>query len=116
MNQVWVAFQYDANKRCWEPSRIYNKVYRQIGHVKAAVQIKKGLRWVFVREDPNRIEYHLVHYYRNPISRQIEAHPSPDTKLIFINVAGLVTNQLPVEIAATILQLPTANHAAASND
>jgi hypothetical protein len=108
MDRLWVAFQYNPKTRRWEPSRLYWRVYHRVGHIKAAMRIKKP-KWLLIREDANFMEFHLIHYYRNPVTGDVEAHPSRQTRLIFIDLLSVAVERLPQD--PNIIRLPNADQA-----
>lgn len=82
---VWIAYTYDHPKKSWKPSPEFTKVYRKPAHIKSALEIKRS-HWEITSETPDLIYCELVHYYRNPSTKQTERHTSPGAALIFIEV------------------------------
>jgi hypothetical protein len=97
---MWIALQYDATKRKWTPSRLFDRVYEKVSYIRSALTQSNNARysdhhWHIVSDQPNYIECKLIYTVWNPIAMRPDQITAPGHRLVFIDVSTFAGARLP---------------------
>lgn len=69
--QLWVAFEWQAREGKWQPSKLFDRPYRLLAHIKASLRVQK-FAWEVLLEQPDVLVCSLTDEFYNRLRRRWE--------------------------------------------